>query len=155
MGFGRIGTCGFALGAAQACFEIVMDWTKNREIAGRPVRERSLHAYILGEMVQKIESARAYSMQVYKMVRQSKLYGMPGEPFLLSKCSAAKEYTCDVSVWVANKAMELMGSYGYAFDYNVEKYLRDIKILQLWLGGPQRALLDTSLGYYFFEWSPE
>lgn len=152
VGFGRIGTCGFALGAAQACFEIALDWTKNREIAGRPVRERSLHAYILGEMAQKIESARSYSMQIYKMVRQSKLYGMPGEPFLLSKCSAAKEYTCDVSIWVANKAMELMGSYGYAFDYNVEKYLRDIKILQLWLGGPQRAILDTSLGYYSFEW---
>ncbi|MBU0465732.1 MAG: acyl-CoA dehydrogenase family protein [Proteobacteria bacterium] len=152
VGFGRIGTCGFALGAAQACFEIVLDWTKNREIAGRPVRNRSLHAYILGEMAQKIESARAYSMQTYKMVRQSKLYGKPGESFLLSKCSAAKEYNCEVSIWVANKAMELMGSYGYAFEYNVEKYLRDIKILQLWLGGPQRALLDTALGYYSFEW---
>ncbi|MCP4752532.1 MAG: hypothetical protein GY866_16700 [Proteobacteria bacterium] len=152
VGYGRSGTCGFALGAAQACFETVLDWTKNREIAGRPVRARSLHAGILGEMAQKIESARAYSMQVSRMVRSPELYGLPGEPFLLSKCSAAKEYACDVSVWVANKTMELMGSYGYAFDYNVEKYLRDIKILQLWLGGPQRAILDTALGYYSFEW---
>jgi alkylation response protein AidB-like acyl-CoA dehydrogenase len=48
--------------------------------------------------------------------------------------------------------MELMGSYGYSFDYNVEKYLRDVKILQLWLGGPQRAFLDVALGYYKFEW---
>lgn len=55
-------------------------------------------------------------------------------------------------IWVANKAMELMGAHGYAFDYNVEKYLRDAKILQLWLGGPQRALLDSALGYYDFEW---
>jgi len=49
--------------------------------------------------------------------------------------------------------MELMGSYGYSFEYNLEKYLRDVKILQLWLGGPQRALLDTALGYYSFEWA--
>ena len=151
VGYGRLGTCNFALGAAQACFEIVLDWTKKREISGRPVRARSLHAAILGEMAQKIESARAYSMQISGMVR-SGLYGLPGEPFLLSKCSAAKEYTCDITIWVANKAMELMGSYGYAFDYNVEKYLRDVKILQLWLGGPQRSLLDTALGYYDFEW---
>ncbi len=152
VGYGRIGTCGFSLGAAQACFEIVLEWTKNREIAGRPVRNRSLHAGIIGEMAQRIEMARAYAMQVYKMVRSPELYGSPGEPFLLSKCSGAKQYACDVSLWVANKAMELMGSYGYAFDYNLEKYLRDVKILQLWLGGPQRALLDTALGHYSFEW---
>ncbi|MBC2715508.1 MAG: acyl-CoA/acyl-ACP dehydrogenase [Desulfobacteraceae bacterium] len=151
VGMGRIGTCGFALGAAQACFEIVLDWTKQREIAGRPVRARSLHAGILGEMALKIESARAYSIQVNRMIRTG-LYGRPGEPLLLSKCSAAKAYVCDITLWVANKAMELMGSYGFAFNYDVEKYLRDVKILQLWLGGPQRAILDTALGYYQFEW---
>ncbi|MFW6011190.1 MAG: acyl-CoA dehydrogenase family protein [Desulfosalsimonas sp.] len=151
VGLGRIGTCSMALGPAQACFEIVLEWTKNREIAGKPVRSRSLHASILGEMAQKIESARAYAMQVGKMVGSGK-FGRAGEPLLLSKCSAAKEHTCENSMWIANKAMELMGSYGYTFDYNVEKYLRDLKILQLWLGGSQRAMLDTALGYYDFEW---
>jgi alkylation response protein AidB-like acyl-CoA dehydrogenase len=152
VGMGRLGTCGFALGAAQACFEIGLDWTKQREIAGRPVRTRSLHASILGEMAQKIESARSYAMHVFKMTRNPALYGRPGEPFMLSKCSGAKEYVCNVAIWVAHKTMELMGSYGYSFDYHVEKYLRDVKILQLWLGGPQRALLDVALGYYNFEW---
>jgi alkylation response protein AidB-like acyl-CoA dehydrogenase len=151
VGMGRIGTCGFALGAAQACFEIVLNWTKNREISGKPVRARSLHAGIIGEMALKIESARAYAMQVNRMIRSGQ-YGRPGEPLLLSKCSAAKTYVCDITLWVANKAMELMGSYGFAFDYDVEKYLRDVKILQLWLGGPQRGILDTALGYYQFTW---
>jgi len=70
-----------------------------------------------------------------------------------ARARAAKAYACGVALWVANKAMELMGSYGYSFEYNLEKYLRDVKILQLWLGGPQRALLDTALGYYSFEWA--
>ena len=152
VGAGRLGTCNFALGAAQACFEIALDFTGNREIAGKPVRTRSLHAGILGIMAQKIESARAYHLAVAEMSRQNKLYGRWGEPFLLSKCSAAKAYACDVAVWVTNKAMELMGSYGYSFDYHVEKYLRDVKILQLWLGGSQRAVLDSARGHYKFEW---
>ena len=151
VGYGRLGTCWFSLGAAQACFEISLDWTRNREIAGRPVRNRSLHAAILGEMAQKIESARAYALQVSGMVRSGK-YGNPGEPFLLSKCSGAKQYVCEITLWTANKAMELMGSYGYAVDYHIEKYMRDVKILELWLGGPQRATLDVALGYYNFEW---
>ena len=151
MGVGRVGSASNALGSAQACFEIVLDWTKNREIAGRPVRARSMHAAILGEMAQKIESARAYAMQVSSMVR-SGLYGRPGEPFLLSKCSGAKVVACEAALWTANKAMELMGSYGYSVDYHIEKYLRDLKILQLWIGGAQRATLDTALGYYDFGW---
>ena len=151
MGGGRLGSCLFAIGAAQACFEIALDWTKDREIAGRPVRERSLHASILGEMAQRIECSRAYYQKISEM-QGSGQFGRPGEPFLLAKCSAALNYACDTAVWVPNKAMELMGAYGYSYDLNVEKYLRDVKIVQLWLGGPQRRWLDSALGYYSFEW---
>jgi alkylation response protein AidB-like acyl-CoA dehydrogenase len=48
--------------------------------------------------------------------------------------------------------MEYMGSYGYAYEYEIEKFLRDVKIVQLWLGGPQRDRLDTALAYYPFKW---
>ncbi len=150
---GRLGTAAMAVGAAQAAFEIALSFTKDREIAGKPVRERSLHASILADMAIAIETARAYYMQVAWMVDHPQLYGRPGSFAMLAKCSAAKAYACDVAVMVTNKAMELMGSYGYAEAYHVEKYLRDCKILQLWLGGPQRARLDTALGYYPFEWS--
>ncbi len=151
MGAGRLGSCLFAIGAAQACFEIALDWTKDREIAGRPVRDRSLHASILGEMAQRIECSRAYYQKIYEMQTFGQ-FGRPGEPLMLSKCSAALNYACDTAVWVPNKAMELMGAYGYSYDLNVEKYLRDVKIVQLWLGGPQRRWLDSALGYYSFEW---
>ncbi|MFW6125550.1 MAG: acyl-CoA dehydrogenase family protein [Chloroflexota bacterium] len=151
VGSGRLGSCLFAIGAAQACFEIALEWTRDREIAGKPVRDRSVHASLLGEMAQRIECARAYHHAVSEMQR-TREYGRPGEPFMLSKCSAAQNYACDTAVWVTNKAMELMGAYGYSYDLHVEKYLRDVKIVQLWLGGPQRRWLDTALGYYSFEW---
>jgi len=48
-----------------------------------------------------------------------------------------------------------MGAYGSAPDYHIEKYLRDSKILQLTLGGPQRNRLDVALGYYPFEWTKQ
>jgi len=57
-------------------------------------------------------------------------------------------YATDMAIMVANKAMELMGSYGYFRDYNIEKYWRDNKIVQLWLGGAQLGRLDAVRGYY-------
>jgi len=148
---GRLGTCMWAIGVAQACFEIVVDYTRGRKIAGRPVRSRSLHASIIGEMAQAIDGALAYYQRVAEM-QASRQFGRIGEPFMLSKCSAAQNCACDTAIRVTNRAMELMGSYGYAYGYEIEKYLRDVKILQLWLGGKQRRSLDTALGYYSFEW---
>lgn len=151
IGIGRLGTCPYAVGVAQACFEIVMEYTMNREIDKRPVRSRSLHAAIIGEMAQRIDCARAFYQSLSEMQRTGQ-FGRPGEPVMLSKSSAAQNYACDTAIWVVNKAMELMGSYGYSYGYEIEKYYRDVKILQLWLGGPQRRSLDTALGYYSFEW---
>jgi alkylation response protein AidB-like acyl-CoA dehydrogenase len=151
VGIGRLGTCPYAVGAAQACLEIVVEYTMNRKIAGRPVRSRSLHAGIIGEMALRIDCARAFYQRVSDMQRTGH-FGHPGEPVLLSKSSASHNFACDTAIWVVNKAMELMGSYGYSFGYEIEKYYRDVKILQLWLGGPQRRILDTALGYYSFEW---
>lgn len=151
VGIGRLGTCQSAVGAAQACFDIVVEYTTNREIAGKPVRSRSLHAAIIGEMAQRIDCARAFYQRVSDMQRTGQ-FGQPGEPVMLSKSSAAQNYACDTAIWVVGKAMELMGSYGYSYGYEIEKYYRDVKILQLWLGGPQRRSLDTALGYYSFGW---
>ncbi len=152
IGGGRLGTAAIAVGVAQAVFEIVLEYTKEREIAGKAVREHSLHASIIADMAIAIETARAYYMQVAWMADNPKIYGRGWAPSRLARASAAKAYACDVAVWVTNKAMELMGAYGYSADGHVEKYLRDCKILQLWLGGPQRARLDVALGYYPFEW---
>jgi len=151
----RLGTAAIAVGVSQAALETVLDYTRERKIAGKPVREHSLHAAIIADMAIAIETARAYYMQVAWMIDHPEIYGRPGSPTMLARTSAAKVYAPDTAVWVTNKAMELMGAYGSAPDYHIEKYLRDSKILQLTLGGPQRNRLDVALGYYPFEWTKQ
>jgi alkylation response protein AidB-like acyl-CoA dehydrogenase len=73
---------------------------------------------------------------------------LPPDDFLMARASAAKVYACDVTEMLCNRATELMGSYGYVREYHVEKYLRDSKIIQLWLGGGQSGRLDVAQGYY-------
>ena len=67
---------------------------------------------------------------------------------MLPHQSTAETVGVDVAVMVANKAMELMGSYGYVREYNVEKYWRDCKIMQMWEGGGQLGRFDICRGYY-------
>ena len=146
--WGRLSSAPMALGNAQAVLEIVMEYTNTRFYGGKPVRKHSLQAAMIADMAIGIDSARAYYLSVAAMFNNRKKFGNPADDFLMAQASAAKIYACDVTETVCNKAMELMGSYGYVREYHVEKYLRDSKIIQLWLGGGQLGRLDVVQGYY-------
>ncbi len=146
--WGRLTSAPMTLGNAQAVLEIVTGYTATRSYGGKPVRNHSLQASMIADMAIGIESARALYLSVAATFNNRKKFGNPGDDFLMARASAAKAYACDVTEMVCNRAMELMGSYGYVREYHVEKYLRDSKIIQLWLGGGQLARLDVAQSYY-------
>lgn len=154
IGLGRLAGAARLTGLSQAVLEIVLDYTQKREIAGTPVRERSLFAGMLAEMYRAIELSRQYYLATTWMVTKPDIYGYPWEPHMLARFSSARSFAGDTAEMVTNRAMELMGSYGYAYEFHVEKYMRDFKIVKLWLGGPQRDRLDIAQGLYGpFKWA--
>jgi alkylation response protein AidB-like acyl-CoA dehydrogenase len=146
--WGRLTSAPMALGNAQTVLEIVIEHTRTRSYGGKPVRNHSLQAAMIADLAIGIESARAFYLSVAAMFNNRKKFGNPNEDYLMARTSASKVYACDVTEMVCNRAMELMGSYGYTRDYHVEKYLRDSKIIQIWLGGGQLGRLDVVQSYY-------
>ncbi len=144
----RILTGALAVGNAQAAFETVLKYTGQRIVSDRPIRQHSICAGILADMAIGIETARNYYLVAAYMYDHPEKYGPPVSDLMLSRASIAKVYAADVAVMVTNKAMELMGSYGYVREYAVEKYWRDCKIIQLWEGGAQLGRFDVCRGYY-------
>jgi len=144
----RVLTAALAVGNAQATFETVLQYAGERIVADRPIRQHSICAGILADMAIGIETARNYIITVAYMYDHPDIYGPPVSNFMLSRASMAKVYAADMAVSVTNRAMELMGSYGYVRDYDVEKYWRDCKIIQLWEGGAQLGRFDVCRGYY-------
>ncbi len=49
----------------------------------------------------------------------------------------AKEFATDAAMEIASNAVELMGSYGYSKEYGVQKMMRDVKIIQIYIGSNQ------------------
>jgi alkylation response protein AidB-like acyl-CoA dehydrogenase len=137
-----------SLGTAQAAFDIAMDYTRERKSGGKPVREWSMAAGILADMAIRIEMTRGALYNLSSMLDHPEVYGPPSSPQMVSKASATKVFAADMAVWVANKAAELMGSNGISPEYHLEKYLRDAKINQLWLGGQQVSRYRVVRGYY-------
>ena len=144
----RVLTGASVLGNAQATFEAVLKYTGERIVADKPIRGHSIAAGMLADMAIGIETARTYDLMAAHMLDHPETYGPPLSDFIRSRTSIAKVYAAEVAVMVTNKAMELMGSYGYVRGYDVEKYWRDCKIVQLWEGGAQLGRFDVCRGYY-------
>jgi len=154
IGLGRLAGAARLTGLSEAVLEIVMDWTQNRLIAGTPMRERSLFAATIAEMYRAIEICRQYYLSVTSQVMRPEIYGQPWEAHMKAKFSAARSFAGETAELVTNKGMQLMGSAGYAYESHLEKYMRDYKIVQLWLGGAERDRLDIAQGLYGpFKWA--
>jgi len=153
IGLGRLAGAARLTGLSQAVLEIVLDWTKERFIAGQPVREKSMFAGMLGEMFRAIELSRQYYLSTTWQVMHPEIYGAPWTAPMIARFSAARSFAADTAEMVTNRAMEMMGSFGYAYESHVEKYTRDFKIVKIWLGGAQRDRLDIAQGLYGpFKW---
>lgn len=145
---GRVASAAAAVGCARGAFEEVLKYTGERVAGGKPIREHSIAAGMLAEMATGIETARAHYLQVAYMLSNPDEFGPLHSEAMLCHASISKNYATEMAIMVTNKAMELMGSYGYIRDYHVEKYWRDVKEIQLWLGGAQLGRFDIARGYY-------
>lgn len=145
---GRLVTAASAVGQAQAAFDIVLKYTGDRVVANKPIREHSIAAGMLADMAIGIETARWSYLAAAWMYDHPEKFGAPTSNYILSRASIAKVYAADMAVSITNRAMELMGSFGYVRDYDVEKYWRDCKIIQLWEGGAQLGRIDICRAYY-------
>lgn len=149
--FARILTAALAVGLAQGTLDEVLAFTSDRIAAGKPIRQHTIAATILADIAIGIQVGRdAYANAAYIYDRPD-TYGGNASEHMLSRASTAKVFCCDTAIHATNRAMELMGSYGYVADYFVEKYWRDAKTLQLWEGGAQLARFDVARGYYDFD----
>lgn len=149
--FARIFSSAWAVGIAQGAFDEVLAFTKDRLAAGKPIRQHSMAAGILADMAIGIQVGRDAYVNAAYMYDHPETYGKRHSKQMLSRASIAKVFCADAAVEATNKAMELMGSYGYVTDYHVEKYWRDVKIIQLWEGGAQLGRLDVARGIYEYD----
>ncbi len=133
---GRISIGAMAVGLAQGAYEEALRFTQEREQFGKPVAKFQAVAFTLAEMATRIEAARA-------LVQQAAVLKEAGQDII--KASAmAKYYAGETAQWVATKAIQLHGGYGYTREYPVERMWRDAKLTTIGEGTSEIQLLVIS-----------
>ena len=115
----RCGNSAFCVGFAQGAYERALKYCKERVQFGKPIAELQGIRWILADMAIQIQAAR---LLIYDAVVKSE----NGE--VIAKESAmAKKFANEMAVSVCDKAIQLLGAYGYTTDYEVERYFRDVR----------------------------
>jgi alkylation response protein AidB-like acyl-CoA dehydrogenase len=122
-----------ALGLSEACLETSIKYVKERTAFGAPLGSFQLTQMKLTEMAIKIEALRG-------LIYKSAWLLDEGRPdYILA--AMAKYCGGQTAVFCANYAVELHGGYGYIDEYNVQKWYRDAKILELYEGTKEAEIM--------------
>ena len=139
---GRINIGAIAIGVAQAAFEVASNYAREREQFGHPIGAFQAVQFMLADMAMKIEAAR---LLVYEAAYKLDTGQSAGMHAAMAKCLAS-----DIAMEVTTNAVQVLGGAGYVRDYPVERYMRDVKVAQIFEGTNQiqriviaRALLNN------------
>ena len=107
-------------GAARACFEMALAYSKERVQGGKLLFEHQMIKHKLFSMFMKIEAARSLS-------RAAWIYNANTTPPATQYSIASKVFCTQAAFEVANDAVQMFGGYGVSKEYPIEKYFRDIR----------------------------
>ncbi len=137
---GRLSIAAMGLGCAQGAYEMALKYAKERIQFNRPISKFQIISFKLADMAMKIELARNL---LYKatMLKQNK------KPFEL-EATMSNLYCSEVAKEVADEAVQIHGGYGLMKDYDVERFYRDQRLLQIGEGTSeiQRLVISRFIG---------
>lgn len=120
---GRISVAALAVGTAEGAYERALKYSTEREAFGKPIYKFQSISFKLADMATQIEAAK---LLVY---HAAWLQDQGAE--MLKEAAMAKLFASEVAMDVTTEAIQVFGGYGYVKEYDVERYFRDAKVLEI------------------------
>ncbi len=115
----RIITGAMALGVAQAALAEAVRYAGERSQFGKPINRFQAIGHKLAEMATELEAA--HHLVYYAAWRRD-----AGKPYH-KEAAMAKLFASEAAAAACDKAARVLASYGYAMEYPVQRYLRDVR----------------------------
>lgn len=137
MTVGNLGTGYLALGLMRAAYEEALEYSKERVQFGKPIKEHQLVTKRLFDCRAAIESVRALLWKGSWHCKNN----FPGD--LLTSVSA-KVLSTQLATRHTAEMVQVLGGYGIAREYSLEKYMRDAPLLEIMDGTNDTLMLEAA-----------
>jgi alkylation response protein AidB-like acyl-CoA dehydrogenase len=125
----RLDVAATSLGIAEAALAAALDWTRERQVGGEPLAGKQGIQWMLADMKLRLEAAWGLTMQALAL-------RTAGQPFTLQS-AMAKLYASEMVAFVADRALQIHGGYGFTRELPLERYVRDARILRIYEGSSE------------------
>lgn len=115
----RYGIAWGAMGAAMACFEIALNYTKERKQFDKPLASFQLIQKDLSDMFAEIVKAQCLNLRLGRLKDEGKA--------TFSMVSLAKMNGCREALKIARMARNLLGGNGISLEYNVIRHMTNLE----------------------------
>ena len=136
---GRITIGALALGTAQGAYERALKYSCEREAFGKQINKFQAISFKLADMATSIEASK-------HLVYNAAYLKDEGED-IIKEAAMAKLFSSEMCMRVTTEAILVLGGYGYIKEYDVERFFRDSKILEIGEGTSevQRIIISREI----------
>ena len=117
---GRISIAAVALGLAEGAYHTAKAYAKERRQFGRPIAEFQAVEFMLADMATQIQASRQLTYEACRLKDT-------GQPYA-QMAAMAKLHASETAMFVTDRAIQILGGYGYTREYPVERFYRDAKL---------------------------
>jgi glutaryl-CoA dehydrogenase len=122
----RYGISWGALGAAMACYDEALHYTRERIVAGGPLAAKQLTQEKLVFMLSEITKGQLLAWRVGRLKDEGRLHH--------SMVSLAKRNNVDVALRIAREARDLLGANGIVDDYQAMRHMMNLETVRTYEG---------------------
>jgi glutaryl-CoA dehydrogenase len=115
----RFGIAFGAIGAAMACFDAALSYTKTRKQFNRPIAGFQLIQKSLADMFTEIVKAQSLNLTIARL--------MDANQATFVQVSMAKRNACEQALYIAREARNLLGANGISGEYPVMRHLQNLE----------------------------
>ncbi len=118
---GRLNIAACSLGGAQAAYDRAAAYVADRAAFGSPLIDEPTIRFALADMATALQTSRLMLWRAAEALDND-------EAEKVTLCAMAKRYVTDSCFEVADRALQLLGGYGYLREYGIEKIVRDLRV---------------------------
>jgi len=117
-----------------------LQYGNERKQFGKPIIKFQVNAFKMADMATKIELARNTLYKACWLKDNKKPFG--------KEAAMSKLYCSEIAKQVADEAVQIHGGYGLMKDYDIERFYRDQRLLQIGEGTSeiQRLVISRHIG---------
>ena len=120
---GRLSIGALSVGTSKAAHQKAMEYSNDRIAYNKPINHFQSISFKLADMATKIEASAL-------LVCHAAWLKDKGENFI-KEAAMAKLYASETAMEFTREAIQIHGGYGYVHEYDVERFFRDAKILEI------------------------